>query len=119
MRLHIITHDNVSCRGRSLCYADFSELGQCVDIVQEVIAQFARKFPRRPMNKLTPALLPSETLVRDLRGLISDARRQTAAAVNVGLTLLYWRLGERIRREVLGSAKTSVVVSPLAAGSWE
>jgi hypothetical protein len=25
--------------------------------------------------------------------------------VNVGLTLLYWRLGERIRREVLGSER--------------
>lgn len=57
------------------------------------------------MNKLTSALLPPETLVRDLRRLISDARRQTAAAVNVGLTLLYWRLGERIRREVLGSER--------------
>jgi predicted nuclease of restriction endonuclease-like (RecB) superfamily len=57
------------------------------------------------MNELAPALLPSETLVRDLRRLISDARRQTAATVNVGLTLLYWRLGERIRREVLGSER--------------
>ena len=57
------------------------------------------------MNELTPALLAPETLVRDLRRLISDARRQTAAAVNVGLTLLYWRLGERIRREVLGSER--------------
>jgi predicted nuclease of restriction endonuclease-like (RecB) superfamily len=57
------------------------------------------------MNELTAALLPPETLVRDVRRLISDARRQTAAAVNVGLTLLYWKLGERIRREVLGSER--------------
>ena len=57
------------------------------------------------MNELTAALLPPETLARDLRRLISDARRQAAAAVNVGLTLLYWRLGERIRREVLGSER--------------
>jgi predicted nuclease of restriction endonuclease-like (RecB) superfamily len=46
-----------------------------------------------------------DILIRDLRRLIADARRQTAAAVNVGLTLLYWRVGDRMRREVLGSER--------------
>jgi len=44
-------------------------------------------------------------LIADLRQLIAEARRQAAVAVNVGLTLLYWRLGDRIRREVLGSER--------------
>jgi len=57
------------------------------------------------MNELSPAPHQPEALIRDPRRLISDARRQTAAAVNVGLTLLYWRLGDRIRREVLGSER--------------
>ena len=56
------------------------------------------------MNKLSPAPNPPEALVSDLRRLIADARRQ-ARAVNVGLTLLYWRMGDRIRREVLGSER--------------
>jgi predicted nuclease of restriction endonuclease-like (RecB) superfamily len=59
----------------------------------------------KTMNELSPAPHLPEALIRDLCRLISDARRQTAAAVNVGLTLLYWRLGDRIRREVLGSER--------------
>jgi predicted nuclease of restriction endonuclease-like (RecB) superfamily len=55
--------------------------------------------------ELIPLPQVPETLVEDLRRLIAEARRQVAAAVNVGLTLLYWRLGDRIRREVLDSAR--------------
>jgi predicted nuclease of restriction endonuclease-like (RecB) superfamily len=47
----------------------------------------------------------SENLLAEIRSLIQDARRQAAVAVNVGLTLLYWRLGARIRGEVLGSER--------------
>ncbi len=49
------------------------------------------------------AMLPNspDLLLRDLRDLIAEARRQATAAVNVGLTILYWRFGDRIRREVL------------------
>jgi hypothetical protein len=47
----------------------------------------------------------SENLLAEIRSLIQDARRQAAVAVNVSLTLLYWRLGDRIRREVLGSER--------------
>jgi hypothetical protein len=45
----------------------------------------------------------SRDLLNEIRSLIEDARRQTAAAVNVGLTALYWRIENRILREVLGS----------------
>ena len=46
-------------------------------------------------------------LLNEIRGLIEEARRQTAAAVNVGLTALYWRIGNRILREVLGNERAT------------
>lgn len=68
-------------------------------------AKLRQVAPYVPMSELTTNLHPPEPLVQDLRRLIVDARRQAAAAVNVGLTLLYWRLGDRIRRKVLGSER--------------
>jgi hypothetical protein len=44
---------------------------------------------------LAPALLA------DIRGMIEEVRGAVAAAVNAGLTLLYWRIGKRINEEVL------------------
>ena len=41
------------------------------------------------------------SLVADLRQLIEQARETAAVAVNVGLTLMHWRIGQRIRAEVL------------------
>ena len=40
-------------------------------------------------------------LLAELRQLIDATRQQTIAAVNMGLTLLYWRVGQRINAEVL------------------
>lgn len=40
-------------------------------------------------------------MLTDIRHLIEDARNVVAAAVNAGLTLLYWRIGKRINDEVL------------------
>ncbi|WP_184224359.1 DUF1016 N-terminal domain-containing protein, partial [Granulicella aggregans] len=57
------------------------------------------------MSDITPTSNEPEDLVSDLRRLISDAQYQAALAVNSGLTLLYWKLGDRIRREVLGSER--------------
>ena len=37
----------------------------------------------------------------EVRRLILEGRQQTAQIVNVGLTLLYWRVGDRVRREIL------------------
>lgn len=42
-----------------------------------------------------------EDLVVELRELISAARHQAAVSVNRTLTLLYWKVGDRIRRKVL------------------
>ena len=49
-------------------------------------------------TELTPN---SDDLLGELRGLIDAARQQVAQTVNATLTLLYWHVGQRIRREVL------------------
>ena len=57
------------------------------------------------MTDLTLAQQSPDPLVVELRQLISEARRQAAATVNAGLTVLYWSIGDRIRRSVLGSER--------------
>ena len=46
-------------------------------------------------------------LLDDVRALIDVTRRQAAAAVNTGLTLLYWRIGRRIGEDVLGGERAA------------
>jgi len=58
-------------------------------------------------------------LLADVRRLIEEARRQTAVAVNAGLTLLYWRIGDRIRREVLKGRRAGYGERILATLSQE
>ncbi len=48
---------------------------------------------------MTPTV--SKTLLGDLRRLIAEARQDVARQVNSALVLLYWRVGQRIRRDVL------------------
>jgi hypothetical protein len=48
------------------------------------------------MNAVTP-----KALLRDLRELIAEARQDVARQVNSALVLLYWRVGKRIREDVL------------------
>lgn len=66
------------------------------------------------MNPLAPA---APSLVADIRQLIDSARQRAAAAVNAELTLLYWRVGQRIRQDVLGEERAdygAAVVARLA-----
>lgn len=44
-------------------------------------------------------------LVDDLRQIINHARSRVAVNVNAELTLMYWHIGERINREVLGNER--------------
>lgn len=44
-------------------------------------------------------------LLADLRQVIEQARQTAAVAVNTSLTLMYWRIGQRIGREVLGGQR--------------
>lgn len=50
--------------------------------------------------KKTPAQQP-DTLFHDLRSLIEETRSIVATTVNAALTMLYWRIGQRIQREIL------------------
>jgi len=43
----------------------------------------------------------TDALLTELRGLIESARQRLAQAANATLTMLYWHVGQRIRREVL------------------
>ncbi|MBQ5423774.1 MAG: DUF1016 family protein, partial [Bacteroidales bacterium] len=47
----------------------------------------------------------SESLINDLRQIIEQARTHVATTVNSELTLMYWHIGERINREVLGNER--------------
>ena len=48
-----------------------------------------------------PAAQIEQPLFVDLRELIISARQQVAQVVNSGLTMLYWQVGNRIRRDIL------------------
>ena len=55
-------------------------------------------------NELTksgnPPLVP-KNLLGDIRRLIEETRFAVATTVNVGMTVLYWRIGKRINEEIL------------------
>jgi hypothetical protein len=57
------------------------------------------------MSELVNASKAPEPPIVELCELILDARRQAAAMVNTALTLLYWKTGDRIRRNVLGQER--------------
>jgi len=44
-----------------------------------------------------------ESLIQDLRQIIEQTRGHVAATANYSLTMMYWHIGERINREVLGN----------------
>lgn len=46
-------------------------------------------------------------ILSDIRTLIEQSRHQVAAAVNAGMTLMYWHIGERINREILGGERAA------------
>lgn len=64
-----------------------------------------------------PAHLPS--LLTDLRGLIDAARQHVAQTANSTLTMLYWHVGARIRREVLQDGRAEYGAQILATLSQE
>ena len=57
-------------------------------------------------------------LLKDLRGLITEARERVSTAVHVVLVMLYWEIGNRVRTEVLKSSRATYgdeIVSTLSA----
>ena len=53
----------------------------------------------------SPASPPVEPLLAELRQLIAQSRERISATVNAELTLLYWTVGDRLHREVLGGER--------------
>ena len=47
----------------------------------------------------------SQSLIQDLRQIVEQARGHVASTVNSELTLMYWHIGERINRDVLGNER--------------
>jgi predicted nuclease of restriction endonuclease-like (RecB) superfamily len=62
---------------------------------------------KKQAGGLVPAPGTPDTtqLLSDLRGLIEAGRAHVAQTVNAGMVLLYWSVGDRIRREVLGDER--------------
>jgi hypothetical protein len=54
-----------------------------------------------PRTVMTKSLQISDSLFQDLRSLIIEARQDVARQVNSALVLLYWRVGLRIRKDIL------------------
>ena len=46
-----------------------------------------------------------KSLITDLRTLINEARNKVALIINTEITLLYWHIGKRINKEVLGNQR--------------
>lgn len=52
-------------------------------------------------KRAVKATAPGARLLTDLRGMITEARVQVARSVDASLVMLYWRLGRRIREDIL------------------
>ena len=58
--------------------------------------------PKRvPKNAVTLAQTKPAALLTDVRELILSARQTVARGVNAALVVLYWNIGQRIRRDIL------------------
>lgn len=71
----------------------------------------------KPVNRSAKSW-PLPRLHAELRELILATRERVAQAVNSGLTLLYWQVGDRIRRHVLKEKRAAYgeeIVQALAA----
>ena len=54
-----------------------------------------------------PALPGTAQLLSDLSQLIDSTRQRVARTVNAELVLMYWKIGARIRQEVLGEERAA------------
>lgn len=60
------------------------------------------------MSKIDNEFVPQvaeQSLMQDLRQIIEQARGHVAATANYELSIMYWHIGERINREVLGNKR--------------
>ena len=71
-------------------------------VARERVAQLERL-----LEALQNHVAAKRTLLYDVRGLIEETRSIVAAAVNVGLTMLNWRIGKRINEAILKGERAS------------
>lgn len=67
--------------------------------------------------RTAPGLVKSAPLLADVRGLILAAREHVARNVNATLVMLYWQIGHRIHKDILGEKRAEYgerIVSSLA-----
>lgn len=57
------------------------------------------------MDKAIEILPVNTLLIDDIKQIINQARNRVALNVNSELTLMYWHIGERINRELLGDQR--------------
>ena len=56
------------------------------------------------MNEMEKSM-QTQSLIQDLRQIIEQARGHVAATANYAQTMMYWHIGERINREILGNQR--------------
>jgi hypothetical protein len=59
------------------------------------------------VNPVKDTTGPSAALLGDLRLLIESARVRVAVGVNAEIVMLYWNIGNRIRRDILGKERAA------------
>lgn len=57
--------------------------------------------PSKDQESVLVTSLDTNGLISDLQQMIDDARATVSVSVNAGLTFLYWRIGQRLNREIL------------------
>lgn len=78
-------------------------LTQHFDMAQKLGTSAKRSISRT--GAAPAAANPLASVLAEVRSLILEGRQQTAQIVNAGLTLLYWKVGDRIRREFLQESR--------------
>ena len=56
-------------------------------------------------NNIILSQTATESLIQDLRQIIEQSRGHVAATANYAQTMMYWHIGERNNREVLGNQR--------------
>ncbi|MCD8291726.1 MAG: DUF1016 N-terminal domain-containing protein [Prevotella sp.] len=57
------------------------------------------------MAKYSPNIDNVQSLIKDLRQIIEQARGQVAATANYELTMMYWHIGKRINSDILDNER--------------
>ncbi len=74
----------------------------------QIFGNFARNAMSMENNlrdKGISSTVLTKSVMQDLRQIIEQSRRKVASTVNSELTLMYWHIGGRINREVLGNER--------------